>query len=253
MPSEQRSLSGFDKAMKVREWIYHALSTRRGWQRVTLHPDAYRAFLLALEVVPDLLQLSIRAQTDKSGRTSQPPEQSYLAMRVVGTLLEEQLNSFTLEDDPNALSEILKVREKYASDLEAFRATMAEATKDWELVDTDLLSVPAIIESYIQKVRPEFEHTRRALSEWRMPKLILRKGGALIMTAIFGGIGAAVGTAFAGPLGAVSGAIGGVAAPEALKSLFAEFGKEAADKLKSKDVSIEKSLVYLFHAQKALR
>jgi hypothetical protein len=45
----------------------------------------------------------------------------------------------------------------------------------------------------------------------------------------------------------------GAAVPEACKSFLEELGKEAADKVKPKDVSIEKSLVYLLHAQQALR
>jgi hypothetical protein len=179
-------------------------------------------------------------------------------MRVVGTLLEEELNSFILEDDPNALSEVLEVRQKYASDLQAFRAEMLEATNEWGLVDSDLRDMPGKVESYIEKVRPAFEHTRRALSDTlRIPKLILRKGGALILIGACAGIGAVIGTALAGPLGTIAGATAGggvgVAAPEAFKSSFEELGKEAGDKVKPKDVSIDKSLVYLFHAQEALR
>jgi hypothetical protein len=263
MPTERHDLSNFDKAMEVRQWIHHTLLVllnpkRRGWQQVTLHPYGYRAFLSALDVFPDLLQLSIGGGVDESGRATQPPAQSYLTMRVVGTLLKENLNSFALEDDPNALSGILKVRQKYASDLQAFRTEMTEAANEWNLVDTDLRYMPGKVESYIEKVRPVFEHTRRALSDkLRIPKLIFREGGALILIGAGAGIGAAIGTALAGPPGTVAGATAGggigAAAPEAFKSFFEELGKEAADKVKPKDVSIDKSLVYLFHAQKALR
>ena len=44
-PTEQRNLGRFDKAIEVYSWINHALQGRRGWQRVTLHPNAYRSFL----------------------------------------------------------------------------------------------------------------------------------------------------------------------------------------------------------------
>jgi hypothetical protein len=135
---------------------------------------------------------------------------------------------------------------------------MTEAANEWNLVDTDLRYMPGKVESYIEKVRPVFEHTRRALSDkLRIPKLIFREGGALILIGAGAGIGAAIGTALAGPPGTVAGATAGggigAAAPEAFKSFFEELGKEAADKVKPKDVSIDKSLVYLFHAQKALR
>jgi len=87
--------------------------------------------------------------------------------------------------------------------------------------------------------------------------LILKKGGALIIIGACARIGAAMGMAPAGPLGTVTGAtVGGemgAAVPEACKSFLEELGKEAADKVKPKDVSIEKSLVYLLHAQQALR
>jgi hypothetical protein len=257
-PEEQHNLTRFDKAMEVHSWIKYALQWRRGWQRVTLHHNAYRSLLSALHVFPDLHQLFLEGEVDKSGKASQLPAQSYLAMRVLGTLLEEKLHSFALEDDPNALSEILKVRQKYVADLQAFHAKMAEAANEWESLDTDLGNIPGKVESYIQKVRPEFEHTRRALSDkLRIPKLVLRKGGALIVIGACAGIGVAIGTALAGPAGTGAGATAGgtlgAAAPEALKSIFAELGKQAADKVKPKDVSIDKSVLYLFHAEKALR
>src|SRR5262245_18640814 len=173
-------------------------------------------------------------------------------MRVVGTLLEEQLNSFALEDR-NALSEILNVRQKYAADLQRFRAKMAEATNTWELLDTDLRDMPAKVESYIQNVRPEFEQTRRAVSDQvRIPRLVLRKLGALITIGVCAGIGAAVGTLL-GPAATAAGAGLGAAAPEAFKSFFGELGKDTAEKVKPKDVSIDKSVLYLFRAEKALR
>jgi hypothetical protein len=258
MPIEQHDLTSFDKAMHVYSWIDQALRWRPGWQRVTLHPHAYRALLSALDVFPDLHQLFLKCEVDRSGRASQPPAQSYLAMRVVGTLLEERLKSFTLEvDDPNALSEILEVRQKYAADLQAFRAKMAEATNEWELQDTDLKYMPGKIESYIQTVSPEFERTRRALSDKQKIHKFLRTGGALIVIGACAGIGTAVGTALAGPAGTAAGAtVGaglGTAASEALKSFFAELGRETADKVKSKDVSIDKSVLYLFRAEKALQ
>lgn len=149
------------------------------------------------------------------------------------------------------------MRQKYASALQAFRAKIAKATNEWELLDTDLTDMPGKVESYLQSVRPEFEELRRALSDkLRIPKLILRKAGALIMIGACAGFGAALGT-FVGPPGTVTGAIAGgavgAAAPEALKSFFGELGKEAAYKIKPKDVPIDKSLVYLFHAQNALQ
>lgn len=256
MPAERRTLSSFDKAIEVRGWIHHALLYRPGWQRVTLHPDGYCALMSALDVFPDLLQLFIRTRIDGSGRPSQPPAQSYLATRVVGTLLEEKLHSFALEDDPNALSEILKLRQKYASDLQAFRAKMAQATNEWNL-ETDLTNMPGKVEGYIQTVRPEFEHTRRALSDkMRIPKLVLRRSGALISIGACAALGGAAGS-FAGPLGTAAGAKAGgaigAAASEALKAFFPALGEEVADKVKPKDVSIDKSLVYLFHAEEDLR
>ena len=253
-PVEQRSRGSLDKAMAVYSWIRLALSWRPGWERVTLHPEAYRSLLSSLEVFPELLQLHLAGEVDGAGGASQPEAQSYLAMRLVGTLLEEELNSYALEDDPRALSEILEVRRKHAADLQAFRATMAEATREWSLADADPRVVPGKVESYIRKVHPGFERTRRALSDRRrIPKLILRKGGAMIAVGACAGIGAALGTALAGPLGTVAGAGIGAAAPEAFKALFSALGNEVADHFRPEGTSIDKSLVYLFHATKALR
>src|SRR5262249_4508855 len=73
MPEDQRNLTNFDKAMEVYSWINHSLHWRRGWQRVTLDPNAYRAFLSALDVFPDLLQLYLKSDVDKSGRAVNLP------------------------------------------------------------------------------------------------------------------------------------------------------------------------------------
>jgi hypothetical protein len=206
------------------------------------------------------MQLYLESQVAHAGTAAQTPQQAYLATRVVGTLLQEELSSFDLEDDPEALSEILMVRQKYASDLQEFRATMAKATNEWRLVESEWRDLPGKVQDYVESVRPSFEHTRRALSEsMRVPKLILRRGGALISVGACAGAGALLGTSL-GPAGIVAGAakgaaIGagiGAAASEALKSIFAELGKETAEAIKSKSVSIDKSTVYLFHAQKAL-
>lgn len=146
------------------------------------------------------------------------------------------------------------MRQKYAANLQAFRAKMAQATNEWKLLDTDLRDMPKKVETYIQTVRPEFEQTRRALSDkLRIPKLVLRKGGAMIMIGACVGIGGGLGTILAGPPGTVAGATTGgavgMAMSEAFKSFFSELGKEVADTVKPKDVSIDKSLLYLFHAE----
>ena len=252
MPFEQRSLTRLDKAMEVYSWINYALRWRPGWQRVTLHPNAYRSLLASLSVFPELLQLYLDSEIDRSGRASMPPAQSYLAMRVVGTLMEEKLNSFVLKDDPNALSEILEVRQKYSAELQAFRAKMAEATNEWALVDTDVKDVPAKVEGYIQKVYPEFESTRRVLSDKSgNGQLLLRKGGTWILIGACAGIGAALGTAF-GPTGTIAGGTLGAAAPDFFKAIFKKLGEEGAKKLEPESVTIDKSLVYLFHVETAL-
>ncbi len=251
-PPEEHDQSRLDKAMHVYSWINHTLRWRRGWQRVTLHPNAYRSLLASLSVFPELLQLYLDSEIDRSGRASMPPAQSYLAMRVVGTLMEEKLNSFVLKDDPNALSEILEVRQKYSAELQAFRAKMAEATNEWALVDTDVKDVPAKVEGYIQKVYPEFESTRRVLYDKSgNGQLLLRKGGAWILIGACAGIGAALGTAF-GPTGTIAGGTLGLAAPDFFKAIFKKLGEEGAKKLEPESVTIDKSLVYLFHVETAL-
>ena len=73
------------------------------------------------------------------------------------------------------------------------------------------------------------------------------------MSAVAVGGSALAGTVVAGPLGTVVGAALGTAASEALKSFIEGIGEELSDELKPEKVTVDKSMVYLFHAQKALR
>lgn len=255
MVEEQNTLSRFEKALKVRDWIKGALSLqRKGWEQVTIHPAGYVALLSALKLFPDLFQLSLESKVDRSGHVRRSAAASYLAPRTVGTILQSELDSLTLEGDSEALSEILEVRQKYASELQEFRIKMIEAVKDWRLAEMDLSHVPDAVDDYIYTVQPTFAQTRRALSDkLRVPKLIFEKGGAVFMSAVGVGVGAYTGTMAAGPIGTVAGAAFGATTAEALKSFFGDLGKKLSEEFGANKVSIDKSMVYLFHAQKALR
>lgn len=250
------SLSDFEKAMELRSWIKHALMqldfpNRRGWEQVTLHPDGYVALLTALALFPELRQLSRESRVDKSGKVRHKPSESYTAMRVVGTLLRDELDSFTLEDDPEALTEILEIRRRYSSELQTFRQAMIKAAKGMQDKDTDLWHLPEEVDEYVTTVRSVFEQTRRAMSDpLRIPKLIFKKGGSLFI----GGLAAFVGAAVAGPSGAMFVGTVGAGIAESIKTMTKNLGVQASKKLESSNAHVEdKSMVYLFHAQKALR
>jgi hypothetical protein len=242
------ALSDFEKAIKVRSWILHALSFpgRRGWEHVTLHPHGYVALLAALQLFPELAQRSRESKVGDSKKVRHKPSESYTAMRVAGELLRDELPSFTLEDDPEALTEILEVRQRYASELQEFRQTMIKATKEMQRPGVDIWDLPEEVDTYITTIRPVFEQTKRAMSDpLRVPKLIFNKWGSLFI----GGLAAVTGAFTAGPAGALIGGPVGTGITEGIKAVTQNVG----DQISKKDAHVEdKSLVYLFHSQRAL-
>jgi len=261
--------SGLGKAEAVYSWISHALvraatPARQGWQWVTLHPHGYVALLSALALFPELCHLERRGQVDASGKVRPLEDTPYLAMRVIAQLLEAELSTYVLASDPGALAEVLRIRERYRDELGEFRATMTEAAvKFLRNARGEPRSVIAQASEYVEMLRPVFDRTNRALSDhFRAPRLVLRQGGSLIATGLLAGLGGAAG-ALLGPEvatmgsvvlgGAVSAVIAG-AATKSIEQAFQRLGEKTADQVASvRTAPAEASLVYLFHARKAIQ
>jgi hypothetical protein len=272
---EDRS-SDVERAVEVRYWIEDALRFlqwpgRRGWEQVTLDPDGYVALLAALRLFPGLRRLDAAGRVDAQGRVRPAPAESYVPMTVVATLLRDGLPTFATDGDPEALAEILEVRRKRSAELRAFREAMLEAAGRVTAADTELWRVPAEARRYVESLRPAFAETRRALSDgWRLPKLVLRKAGAVVAAGVAIGAAAYAESALAGSAAAlaagalgpevvkaIKGSLDADGATEAWRETLAKgregLGDRLAGAVAGKEAVVETSMAYLFHAQEALR
>jgi hypothetical protein len=272
---EDRS-SDVERAVEVRYWIEDALRFlqwpgRRGWEQVTLDPDGYVALLAALRLFPGLRRLDAAGRVDAQRRVRPAPAESYVPMTVVATLLRDGLPTFATDGDPEALAEILEVRRKRSAELRAFREAMLEAAGRVTAADTELWRVPAEARRYVESLRPAFAETRRALSDgWRLPKLVLRKAGAVVAAGVAIGAAAYAESALAGSAAAlaagalgpevvkaIKGSLDADGATEAWRETLAKgregLGDRLAGAVAGKEAVVETSMAYLFHAQEALR
>ena len=248
------------KAFAVRGWIQNALSFRRhqhGWKNVTLHPDGQRSLVAAITLFDDLRRLVCAGDTNREAKWYDSPNEMqdghYVAMRVMAEVLRNELHSFTVGKDPQALSEILEVRHKRRDEFEAFRQAMLEAEQQFSgLTSSELVKAT---ENYVAKVTIEFENMKNLMSDrWRTPKLVLRKTGTLLAVGISVFVGSSLGAMAGGPVGAViGGTTTGTAAAKMIEEMIKETGKQVAGPMGKDGTPIQPSLTYLFHAQKALQ
>ncbi|MEM7022338.1 MAG: hypothetical protein AAF637_07055 [Pseudomonadota bacterium] len=245
-----------EKPRAVYRWIRDALqSERSGWQRVMLDPSAFIAFQKALQLFPSLYRIHARHRFERGSGPGTP--ETLLAAKVTADLLQARLPTYAVTD-PAALSEILTVRERRRSELEAFRTRMMEAANELQLAQLGPDELAARVDGYVRKLRPVFDETARALSDrWRVPKLVLRESGAVVAAGLLVGLGAAAGSVVAGPAGGLVGsALAGATAAganESIKRLFADVGNAAAAVVGTNGGPADASLSFLFHAERAVR
>jgi hypothetical protein len=190
-------------------------------------------------------------QVPKSEYQRQPNE--CRACALTERLIKGSLPTYVLED-PAALSEVLKIRERRRAELEAFRHGMQEVANNIQLGELDADGLCASITNEVGRLHSVFAETRKALADkWRLPKLLLRRSGATVAVGLTAAIGAAAGTLATGGLEL-----------EVLKEFVQEIVKEAVKKgaesigAYSKStplhgISAEASLAYLFGAAQDLR
>jgi hypothetical protein len=170
-------------------------------------------------------------------------------MRVAGTLLQKELHSFALRDprDPEALSEILRVRERYRSECEAFRTAMLDASRNMQWQTPRELIQQA--DDYVRQVEPAYSELTRAMSDrWRALKLVLRKGGVLVTTGVVAGLGFSI----AGHIGAAVGGTVGNSLGEGVKAIMERLGDDVTAPKETTPIPTNKAMAYLFHARQVL-
>jgi hypothetical protein len=253
---DSAAISPEAKAMEVRNWIGDALVRRRGWAQVALNPHGLAALLAAETLFGDLRRLGCddedRERETKwyGGHLTPPsPTSSYVAMRVAGNLLQKELHSFALRDprDPEALSEILRVREKYRSECEAFRTAMLDASRNMQWETPRELIQRA--DDYVRQVEPAYSELTRAMADrWRTPKLVFRKGGVLVTTGVVAGLGFLI----AGHIGAAVGGTVGNSLGEGVRAIMERLGDDATAPKETIPMPTNKAMAYLFHTRQAL-